>query len=68
MTLDDYIKLFRDECQEHLPWEEARDMEAVFVTAHPRSIYLELAKLRKEKRIPSKRFDKLLTDFYGRFC
>jgi hypothetical protein len=68
MTLDEYIKIFRDECGEHLPWEEARDMEAVFVSAHPRSIYLELSKLRNAGRIPSKRFDKLLTDFYGQFC
>jgi NAD+--asparagine ADP-ribosyltransferase len=68
MTLDEYIKIFRDECQEHLPWEEARDMEAVFDSKHPRTIYLELSKLREAGRIPSKRFAKSVTDFYGQFC
>ena len=67
MTLDEYIKVFRDECGEHLPWEEARDMEAVFTTRRPRSIFIELDKLQQEGRIPSKRFEKLLTDFYWQF-
>jgi hypothetical protein len=67
MTLDDYIQIFRDECGEHLPWEEAKDMEAVFATRHPRSIFLELNKLKEAGRIPSRRFDTLLTEFYGQF-
>jgi hypothetical protein len=67
MTLDEYIKVFRDECGEHLPWEEAREMEAVFVTRHPRTIFMELDKLQQAGRIPSKRFAKQLTNFYWQF-
>lgn len=67
MTIDDYIKIFRDDCNEHLPWEEAKDMEAVFATRNPRAIYLELNKLKEARRIPSDRFEKLLANFYGQF-
>ena len=52
MTLDEYLKVFRDDCQEHLPWEEAQTMEAVFATRRPRSIFLELDKLHQAGRIP----------------
>ena len=67
MTLDDYLKLFRDECGEHLPWEEAKDLEALFTARLPRPIFMELDKLYQAGRIPSKRFEKALTDFYWQF-
>ena len=67
MTLDDYIKVFRDECQEHLPWEEARDFEALFATKNPRMIFDGLEKIRNEGRIPTKRFEQTLTEFYWQF-
>jgi hypothetical protein len=67
MTFDDYIKIFLDECREHLPCEEAKEMEAHFATCDPRPIFLELDRLQKAGRIPSMRFEKLLTDFYWQF-
>ena len=67
MTLEEYTKFFRDQCGEHLAWEEARDMEALFTTRNCRSIFDELDKLQRAERIPSKGFDKLLTDFYWDF-
>jgi hypothetical protein len=42
VSLDDYIKMFRNECQEHLGWEEAREFEVLFATRNPRMIFEEL--------------------------
>jgi len=63
MSLDEYIQIFRQESGEHLPWAEARDLEAVFATKSPREIILALEDLRA--RIPSPRFLKALDDFHG---
>lgn len=62
MTIEEYIEIFREECGEHLPWEEARDLEAVFITKSPRSIILALEELRP--RVPSSRFQKALDNFH----
>ena len=65
MVIQDYIKIFREECGEHLPWEEARDLEAVFATKSPREIIWAMEDLKKAEKIPSQRFQKTLNDFYG---
>lgn len=65
MSIEEYITVFREECGEHLPWEDARDLEAVFATKSPREIILALEPLRDDGRIPSPRFLKALDDFHG---
>jgi hypothetical protein len=67
MTLDEYIKIFREECGEHLPWEEAQDLSALFATKDAWRIFQELDKIQKAGRIPSPRFEKALTEFYWQF-
>lgn len=67
MTLDDYIKIFREECGEHLPWEEARDCEGLWVTRDAVRIYEQMNKLRDADRIPSPRFKKTLGEFFWDF-
>ena len=50
-----------------LPWEEAKDMEALFCGHDNFAIFLELDKMHKAGRLPSQRFAKALTEFYWQF-
>lgn len=62
MTLEEYVKIFRDECQEHLGWKEARECEALWARGNSAHIYQELVKL--SPRIPSQRFKKAVWEFF----
>ena len=69
VQLDDYIKIFREECGEHLTENEAKELEPLLRAnvKETRFIFVKLDELRTSGRIPSSRFDKTLTDFFWRF-
>ncbi len=65
MTVDQYIEIFRDECREHLNWEEAQEYAAVFATRAPFEIIRAMEELRG--KIPSPRFQRTLENFHYEF-
>ena len=71
-SYDDYLRIFRQEIDEHLHWQEAQSYYGTLSLEQgwrmPASAVIEsMAQLRS--RIPSPRFQKALDDFnsmYGR--
>jgi hypothetical protein len=68
MEFEGYIGIFREECGEHLPESEVRELEPLFSGKDARRIFLKLEELRTAGRVPSPRFAKALTDFFWRFA
>jgi len=68
MTYDKCIEILRDECREHLPWDEAQSYLALFESRNTWRIYQEMESLRQNGRIPSPRFEKTLETFYWMFA
>jgi hypothetical protein len=69
LKFDEYIKIFREECGEHLSENEASQLDSLFTggASEARKIFLRLEELRTSGRVPSTRFAKTLTDFFWRF-
>jgi hypothetical protein len=68
MTYDDCIAIFRDECREHLPWEEAQTYLGLFESRRNFAIYEQMEALKQSGRIPSPRFEKALETFYWMYA
>ena len=70
LNFAEYIKIFKEECGEHLSENEASQLDALFAggAKEARSIFLKLEELRTSGQVPSTRFEKTLTDFYWRFA
>ena len=64
MSYDECIAVFRDECREHLPWEEAQAYLGLFESRRNWEIFKQMSLLRTGGRIPSPRFEKALENFY----
>jgi hypothetical protein len=66
---DDYIRILKEECGEHLPENEMIKLNLILAGSlkEARTIFLKLEELRTSGRVPSPRFEKTLTDFYWRF-
>ena len=54
----------RDECREHLHWEEAQKYLGLFETKRNWDIFTEMDSLKSKGHIPSPRFAKALEIFY----
>jgi hypothetical protein len=67
MTREECINIFRDECREHLPWEEAQTYLGLFETRQNWKIFEEMNLLKKSGRISSPRFAKAIETFYWLF-
>jgi hypothetical protein len=67
LTIDDYIKVFREECGEHLAEHEVKELEPLFSAKEARFIFVKLEELRTSGHVPSPRFEKALLDFFWRF-
>lgn len=69
IQFDDYIRILKEECGEHLPENETSRLDVIFAGGlkEARTIFLKLEELRIAGRVPSPRFEKTLTDFYWRF-
>lgn len=67
MNRDDYVAVFREECQQ-LYWEERQRIEGVLRQGTPREIFLAMERLKAQEKLSSPRFEKTLVDFYGQFC
>jgi hypothetical protein len=68
-SYDDYLRIFRQEIDEHLNWQEAREYYDVLTLESgwrrpARTVFEEMEKLRVTGKIPSSRFEKSLSDFY----
>ncbi len=64
MTYDACLEVFRDECREHLPWEEAQSYLGLLDSRNTWRIYSEMESLKSQGRLPSPRFEKALDTFY----
>ena len=69
MQFDEYIKILREECGEHLSVNEISELDIIFAGGlkNAKAIFLKLEELRTSGRVPSPRFERTLTDFYWRF-
>lgn len=70
-SYDDYLRIFREEIDEHLHWQEAQEFYGLLTLesgwkSPPRIICDELAKIAD--KIPSPRFKKALGDFYSLYA
>ena len=64
MSYDECIAVFRDECREHLPWEEAQTYLGLFESRQNFEIFQQMSLLKTGGRVPSPRFEKALEAFY----
>jgi hypothetical protein len=67
MSYDECIAVFRDECREHLPWEEAQTYLGLLESHRNWEICQQMSLLKKGGRVPSPRFEKALETFYWSF-
>ena len=70
---DNYLRIFREEIDEHLHWQEARDYYGVLTLESgwrrpSRTVFEEMDKLRVSGKIPSPRFERALADFYAMYA
>lgn len=68
MSYDECIAVFRDECREHLPWEEAQEYSGLFESRRNWEIFQQMSLLKNGGRIPSSRFEKALETFYDLYA
>lgn len=70
MQFDEYIKIFREECGEHLSENETSQLDSLFAggVKEARRIFLRLEELRTSGQVPSTRFEKILTDFFWKYA
>jgi len=63
MQLDDYLKIFREECAS-LDWQERQRLEVAFATRYGPTIFMALDELLNSGKLRSERFQKTLENFY----
>ena len=68
-SYEEFIRIFREEINEHLDWQEAQEFNGLLSLEAgwrqpARTVCEQMEKVRTAGKIPSPRFEKALTDFY----
>lgn len=72
-SYDEFLRIFREEIDEHLHWQEAQQYYGVLTLESgwrrtARAVFEEMEQLRTAGKIPSPRFQRALDDFYSLYA